>query len=187
MKTPTTAVKPGLAQRYRDEILPLLKERLRESSIMAVPRLEKVIVNVGIGKIHQNTTLVEFIKENLEKITGQKPAVAPARKSIAGFKVRQGIPSGLRVTLRGKRMLDFVERLVSFALPRVRDFRGLKSRFDGHGSYTLGLSEHIVFPEGIYDTPDKIFGMAITIVTSAKDDEGAKKLLELIGFPFKEE
>ena len=181
-----TDIKKGLRERYRSEILPSLQKELGLKSLMAVPRLEKVVVNVGIGRIHQNTQLVDFIKQNLELITGQKPALTLARKSIASFKIREGVPSGLKVTLRGKKMLDFVERLVSFALPRVRDFRGLRSRFDGKGNYTLGLNEHIVFPEGLYETPDKLFGMAITVKTTAQNDEQAKRLLIKIGFPFQE-
>jgi large subunit ribosomal protein L5 len=179
-----TDIQKGLRERYRSEVLPNLAKELGLKNVMAAPRLTKVVLNVGIGKIHQNNALIDFIKENLVAITGQKPVVTKARVSIATFKVREGMPSGLMITLRGNKMLDFLERLVTFALPRVRDFRGLRPNFDGHGNYTLGLREHIVFPEGIYESPDKIFGMAVTIATTAKNDEELLKLLTLIGFPF---
>ncbi len=181
-------VRASLQERYQSDILPALQETLGLKNPWAVPRFEKVVVHVGIGKIRENAGLVEFIKKNLEAITGQKPFSTLARQSIATFKIRQGMPAGLKVTLRGRRMFDFLEKLITFALPRVRDFQGLPGdKFDGRGNYTFGLAEHIVFPEGIYETPDKIFSLAITIQTTAKKDQEARKLLEAIGFPFKKE
>lgn len=177
----------SLKERFKGEILPALQARLGLETIMAVPRLEKVVVNVGIGRIHGSGPMVEYIIKNLEAITGQRPVKTAARASIAGFKVREGAAVGLKVTLRGERMFDFVNRLINLALPRERDFEGVPSRFDGRGNFTLGLREHIIFPESIYETADKIFGLEVTFVTTAKDDGSAKALLEALGLPFKKE
>lgn len=177
----------SLKERFKGEILPALQTRLGLKTIMAVPRLEKVVVNVGIGRIHSSGPMVEYIIKNLEAITGQRPVRTLARASIAGFKVREGAEVGLKVTLRGERMFDFVNRLINLALPRERDFEGVPSRFDGQGNFTLGLREHIIFPESIYETADKIFGLEVTFVTTAKDNGSAKALLEALGLPFKKE
>lgn len=164
-----------------------LQKELRISSIEAVPKLIKVSLNVGAGVAVSDQNLIEKVTSELMQITGQKPIITKARKSIAGFKLRQGVPIGVAVTLRGQRMFDFLDRLVNVTLPRVRDFQGIsKTSFDGHGNYTLGIREHIVFPEIILDNIEKTFGMSITIHTTASSDELAKKLLTKLHFPFKE-
>jgi len=164
-----------------------LQKELQISSIEAVPRLIKVSLNIGAGAAISDPNFIEKVTQELALITGQKPIVTKARKSIAGFKVREGVAIGVATTLRGQRMLDFLDRLVNVALPRVRDFQGIpQTSFDGHGNYTLGLKEHIVFPEITLDNIEKTFGLAITIHTTAPTDEQAKQLLTKLHFPFKE-
>lgn len=183
--TATAPVMPRLKQRYRDEIAPALEEQLGITNPMQVPGFEKIVVNVGLGEAVGDAKALEGAMQDLAIITGQKPRVNRARKSIAGFKLREGMPIGVKVTLRGDRMWEFLDRLLSVALPRIRDFRGLKATaFDGRGNYTFGLVEQLVFPEIDYDTVDSIRGMDITIVTTAEDDEGGRALLDAYGFPF---
>ncbi|MCA1720683.1 MAG: 50S ribosomal protein L5 [Actinobacteria bacterium] len=183
--TTTTAAPPRLKVRYREEILPRLQEDLALANVMQVPRLEKVVVNMGIGEAISDGKVLEAAMRDLSTITGQKPKVNRARKSIAGFKLREGMPIGVKVTLRGDRMWEFVDRLMSVALPRIRDFRGLNpDAFDGRGNYTFGVTEQLVFPEIDYDDIDTIRGMDITFVTTAPDDEQGRALLTHLGFPF---
>jgi large subunit ribosomal protein L5 len=175
----------ALYEKYKNEIRKKLAEELN-LNIMEVPRIEKIVVHVGWGKeAVEDPKSLEIVAQDLALITGQKPVITRARKSVAQFKLRKGTPIGLKVTLRKKRAYDFLERLINFALPRVRDFRGLpKSGFDGRGSYNFGLDEHTAFPEIDIDKVQKVFGMDITIVTSAKNDELAYRLLSALGFPF---
>jgi large subunit ribosomal protein L5 len=176
---------PRLRQRYRDEVVPQLQRQLGLANVMQVPRLEKVVVNMGVGEAIKDGRLLDAAIEDLQVITGQRPVVTRARKSIAGFKLRQGMAIGAKVTLRGARMWEFVDRLVSLALPRIRDFRGLSpAAFDGHGNYTLGVTEQLIFPEIDYDKVVKVTGMDITIVTTAATDEDGRALLAALGFPF---
>ncbi|MGE5460477.1 MAG: 50S ribosomal protein L5 [Solirubrobacterales bacterium] len=174
-----------LKVRYREEALPRLMKELGLSNPMQVPRLEKVVLNMGVGDSLKDGRLMEAAVEDLQIITGQKPVVTRARKSVAGFKIREGMPVGAKVTLRGDRMWEFVDRLVSIAIPRIRDFRGLNPKaFDGHGNYTLGLTEQLIFPEIDYDKVAKVRGMDITVATTAKTDEEGRALLVALGFPF---
>lgn len=175
----------ALYEKYKNEIKKKLAEELN-LNIMEVPRIEKIVVHVGWGKeAVEDPKSLEIVAQDLALITGQKPVITRARKSVAQFKLRKGTPIGLKVTLRKKRAYDFLERLINFALPRVRDFRGLpKSGFDGRGSYNFGLDEHTAFPEIDIDKVQRVFGMDITIVTSAKNDELAYRLLSALGFPF---
>uniref|UniRef100_A0A7V3KN56 Large ribosomal subunit protein uL5 n=1 Tax=candidate division WOR-3 bacterium TaxID=2052148 RepID=A0A7V3KN56_UNCW3 len=174
-----------LLKEYREKIRPLLMKELGFKNIMRVPRIEKIVVNVGLGEAVQDPKLIEVVSEDLARITGQKPQVRRARKSVAAYHLRKGMPIGLRVTLRKQRAYDFLDRLINFALPRVRDFRGLsRESFDGKGNYNFGLDEQTVFPEIDIDKVKKVFGMDIAIVTTAKTDEEAMKLLEAFGFPF---
>jgi large subunit ribosomal protein L5 len=175
----------ALYEKYKNEIRKKLAEELN-LNIMEVPRIEKIVVHVGWGKeAVEDPKSLEIVAQDLALITGQKPVITRARKSVAQFKLRKGTPIGLKVTLRKKRAYDFLERLINFALPRVRDFRGLpKSGFDGRGSYNFGLNEHTAFPEIDIDKVQRVFGMDITIVTSAKNDELAYRLLSALGFPF---
>jgi len=183
--TATAPVLPRLKQRYREEIAPALKEQLGITNPMQVPGFEKIVVNIGLGEAVGDAKALEGAMQDLAIITGQKPRVNRARKSIAGFKLREGMPIGVKVTLRGDRMWEFLDRLLSVALPRIRDFRGLKATaFDGRGNYTFGLVEQLVFPEIDYDAVDSVRGMDITIVTTAEDDEGGRALLDAYGFPF---
>jgi large subunit ribosomal protein L5 len=176
---------PRLRQRYRDEVVPELQRQLGLANVMQVPRLEKVVVNIGVGEAIKDGRLLDAAIEDLQVITGQRPVVTRARKSIAGFKLRQGMAIGAKVTLRGARMWEFLDRLVSLALPRIRDFRGLSpAAFDGHGNYTLGVTEQLIFPEIDYDKVVKVTGMDITIVTTAATDEEGRALLAALGFPF---
>jgi large subunit ribosomal protein L5 len=176
---------PRLKQRFRDELVPNLKRELGLSNVMQVPRLEKVVVNVGVGDSLKDGRLLDAAIEDLKTITGQKPIVTKARRSIAAFKLREGNPIGVKVTLRGNRMWEFVDRLISLALPRIRDFRGLApSAFDGHGNYTMGVTEQLIFPEIDYDKVLKVRGMDITIVTTATSDDEGRALLTALGFPF---
>jgi large subunit ribosomal protein L5 len=176
---------PRLKQRYRDEIAGQLMQELGLSNVMQVPRLEKVVLNMGVGDSLKDGRLLDAAVEDLATITGQRPVVTRARKSIAGFKVREGMPIGVKVTLRGDRMWEFVDRLISLALPRIRDFRGMDpGAFDGHGNYTFGVTEQLIFPEVDYDKVVKVRGMDITIVTTAGTDERGRALLAALGFPF---
>jgi large subunit ribosomal protein L5 len=174
-----------LKTRYLEEIRPALMERFGYSSIMQVPRVEKITVNMGVGEAKQDSRMLEAATEQLATIAGQKPSVRRARKSIAAFKLREGMPVGLAVTLRGERAYEFLDRLMSIAIPRIRDFRGLSRRsFDGRGNYSMGVREQIIFPEIDYDAIDQVRGLDITITTSAQTDEEAEALLEAFGMPF---
>lgn len=177
---------PRLKERYRQEVVPLMMERFHYKNVMQVPRIEKITINIGLGEALQNPKAIEAASADLATITGQKPVVRRARKSIAGFKLRQGNPIGVSVTLRGDRMWYFLDRLINIALPRQRDFQGVPTdAFDGRGNYSLGLREQLVFPEINYDTVDKLRGMGITIVTTARTDDEGRELLRLLGMPFK--
>jgi large subunit ribosomal protein L5 len=170
---------------YRDEVVPQLQEEFQFRNQFEVPRLEKIVVNIGLGEAVQNARALDAAIDDLATITGQKPIVTRAKKSVAGFRLREGMPIGAKVTLRGARMYEFLDRLIGTALPRIRDFRGLSPwSFDGRGNYTLGLTEQIVFPEIDYDSIDRTRGMEITIVTTAKNDEEGRRLLSLLGMPF---
>jgi large subunit ribosomal protein L5 len=172
---------------YKKEVVEKLHKRFGYKSIMQVPRVKKITLNMGLGEAMEDKKVIAFAVADLEKIAGQKPVITLARKSIAGFKVRENWPIGCKVTLRGERMYEFLDRLISIALPRVRDFRGLSIKsFDGRGNYSLGFKEQIVFPEIEYDKIDTLRGMDITITTSAKTDKEAQALLEAFNFPFKE-
>lgn len=166
--------------------MPELKSELGLTTVAAVPKINKVVINVGVGsKVEKNTQYMDMVLDSLAKITGQKPVITKARKSIAGFKVREGSPVGVMVTLRGKRMYDFIEKLITVALARVRDFRGIKGDgFDGQGNYTLGIKEHTIFPEILFENVDQTFGLEVTIATTATNDKAAKLLLDKLGFPF---
>lgn len=178
--------KVSLKQKYQEEVIPAMMDRFGYRNVMEVPRLEKVVINVGLGEAIQNPKAVDAAMEDIRAITGQQPVVTRAKKSVAAFKVREGMRIGLKVTLRGNRMYDFVDRLVNVALPRVRDFRGVSPRaFDGRGNYTLGLKEQLIFPEINYDKIDKVRGLEVTLVTTATNDEEARELLRLMGMPFK--
>jgi large subunit ribosomal protein L5 len=175
-----------LKERYRAEVAPALAKEFGYGNVMAVPRVRKVVVNMGLGEATGNAKLVDIGADELGRITGQKSVVRRATKSIAQFKLRQGMPVGAMVTLRGERMYEFLDRLFSIALPRVRDFRGVSPKgFDGRGNYTLGLRDQLVFPEIDYMKVDKARGMNVSVVTSAKTDEEARKLLQLMGMPFR--
>ncbi|WP_078393397.1 50S ribosomal protein L5 [Shouchella patagoniensis] len=174
-----------LKEKYQSEIVSSLTEKFNYSSVMAVPKIEKIVVNMGVGEAVQNAKVLDKAVEELQSITGQKPLITKAKKSIAGFKLREGVPIGAKVTLRGERMYDFLDKLVSVSLPRVRDFRGVsKKAFDGRGNYTLGVKEQLIFPEIDYDKVDKVRGMDIVIVTTANTDEEARELLTQVGMPF---
>lgn len=176
-----------LLEQYNKTIVPKLKEEFSYKNAMEVPKVTKVIINVGIGKFLKDGKFVESIKRDLTSIAGQAPVETKARKSIAGFKVREQQVIGLAVTLRGERMYDFMDKLVSVALPRVKDFRGISAKFDGRGNYHLGLKEHIVFPEISNDALEHIFGLQVSVVTNAGKDEPAKALLTAMNFPFVKE
>jgi large subunit ribosomal protein L5 len=183
-----TKERPRLKQRYDAEIRAQLKETLGLGNIMEVPRFEKVVINMGVGKATQQPSLLEGAVRDLTQISGQKPLVTKAGKSIAGFKLREGQSIGCKVTLRGDRMWEFIDRLISLAIPRVRDFRGLPSNaFDGRGNYTFGVTEQLIFPEIDYDKIDTPRGMDITIVTTARNNAEGKALLDAFGFPFQRE
>ncbi len=170
---------------YNKEVVPSLIKKFKYKNIMQVPKLEKIVLNIGLGEAIQNIKLLDSASEDLKIIAGQRPVVTRAKKSIAAFKLREGMPIGCMVTLRRDRMYDFYYKLVNITLPRVRDFRGLSGKaLDGHGNYTLGIQEHIIFPEIDYDKIDKIKGLNISIVTTAKTDEEGKELLRLLGMPF---
>ena len=172
--------------KYKEEIVSALMERFKYKNIMEVPKLSKIVINIGLGSAKDNPKVLESALRDLEIISGQKPVITTAKKSIANFKLREGMKIGTKVTLRGEKMYDFLDRLVNIALPRVRDFRGVSaSSFDGRGNYALGIKEQLIFPEIVYDMIDQIRGMDIIIVTTAKTDEESKALLELLGMPFK--
>jgi large subunit ribosomal protein L5 len=185
--TPTSEL-PRLKQRYNDTVRDQLKADLQLENIMQVPRFEKIVLNMGVGKATQQPSLLEGAVADLTLITGQKPIVTKAKKSIASFKLREGNSIGCKVTLRGDRMWEFLDRLISLAIPRIRDFRGLPANaFDGRGNYTFGVTEQLIFPEIDYDKVDSPRGMDITIVTTARSDAEGKALLDAFGFPFKRE
>src|SRR5512138_1239199 len=185
--TETARPLPRLKQRYREEIVDKLREEFGYTNVMQIPGLTKVVVNMGVGDAARDSKLIEGAIRDLTTITGQKPAVTKARKSIAQFKLREGQPIGAHVTLRGDRMWEFLDRLVSLALPRIRDFRGLSPKqFDGRGNYTFGLTEQVMFHEIDQDRVDRPRGMDITVVTTATNNDEGRALLKLLGFPFKE-
>jgi large subunit ribosomal protein L5 len=176
-----------LVEQYQAEIIPALMKEFEYKSTMQVPRVEKIVVNVGLGEALDNAKAIEFAVNDIQAITGQKPVVTKAKKSIAGFKLREGRQIGVKVTLRGERMWSFLARLIHVALPRTRDFQGVSpDSFDGRGNYTLGLREQLIFPEIRYDKIDKIRGMEVTIVTTAQTDEEGRHLLSLMGMPFRQ-
>lgn len=177
---------PRLKDRYREEVLPALREEFNYANVNQVPRITKIVVNIGLGEALQNAKALENATNDLATITGQRPVITRAKKSIATFKLREGNPIGAKVTLRGSRMWDFLDRLVNIALARQRDFRGVSpDSFDGRGNYSLGLTEQLSWPEIDYDKIDKVRGMEINIVTTAKTDEEGRRLLDLMGMPFK--
>jgi large subunit ribosomal protein L5 len=175
-----------LLKKYNEEIVPALQKELGLKNVMEVPKLEKIVVNMGVGEATQNSKLIDAAANDMALITGQKPAIKKAKKSEAGFKVREGQAIGVAVTLRKEKMYEFLDRLINVVLPRVRDFEGVSSKaFDGRGNYSLGLTDQLVFPEIDYDKVEKLLGMSITIVSSAKTDEEGKALLTAFGMPFK--
>ena len=183
-----TATRPRLKQRYDDTVRAQLKESLGLGNIMEVPRLSKIVINMGVGRATQQKSLIEGAMRDLEIIAGQKPVVTRAKKSIASFKLREGQEIGAKVTLRGDRAWEFLDRLLAMAIPRIRDFRGLSPRsFDGHGNYTFGVTEQLIFPEIDYDRIDTTRGMDITIATTARTDDEGRALLVAFGFPFRQE
>ncbi len=184
----STTTYPRLKERYNNELQGQLKEQLELSNVMEVPRLVKIVVNCGVGKAAGQASLIEGAQRDLEMISGQKPLVTKAKKSIANFKLREGQAIGVKVTLRGDRAWEFFDRLVSVAIPRIRDFRGLPSKsFDGRGNYTFGVTEQLIFPELDYDKIDQPRGMDITIVTTARNDDEGRAFLNAFGFPFRQE
>ena len=186
-QTPAEKTPPRLKTRYRDEIKPALRDQFSYGNVMQIPGVVKVVVNMGVGDAAKDSKLIEGAVRDLTAITGQKPSVTKARKSIAQFKLREGMPIGAHVTLRGDRMWEFLDRLVTIALPRIRDFRGLSPKqFDGNGNYTFGLTEQSMFHEIDQDRIDRVRGMDITVVTTAKNDDEGRALLKALGFPFKE-
>lgn len=187
MSATATVETPRLREKYEHEIAPELLQEFDYSNVMQVPRVEKVVVNIGIGEAITDGKAIDHASNDLRLITGQQPIVLKAKRSVAAFRLREGMPVGLKVTLRGPRMWYFLDKLVSVALPRIRDFRGVPEKaFDGHGNYTLGLREQLIFPEIDYDQIDKTRGMEITIVTSARTDDEAMSLLARLGMPFRQ-
>jgi len=178
---------PRLRDKYQKEVIPALKKEFGYKNVMAVPKIQKVVVNMGLGEATSNAKLVDVGADELARITGQKPVTRRSKKSIAAFKVRKGMPIGAMVTLRGERMWEFLDRLMTIALPRVRDFKGVSPKgFDGRGNYTLGLRDQLLFPEIDYMKVDKARGMNVSVVTTAKTDEEARKLLQFMGMPFRQ-
>jgi large subunit ribosomal protein L5 len=174
-----------LKERYRKEVVPTLVERYGYKNVMQVPRLEKVVLNIGVGEAIQNAKALEAAENDLMAISGQHPVTTRAKKSIAAFRLRAGMPVGLRVTLRGERMYEFLDKLMNIVLPRIREFQGVSpNSMDGHGNYTLGLKEQVIFPEIDYDKIDRLRGLEVSIITNAKTDEEARHLLEFMGMPF---
>ena len=186
---PAGPKEPGrLKVRYAKEVVPVLMKHFKYTNINAVPKLEKIVVNMGLGEAIQNAKIVDTALDELGRITGQRAIVTKAKKSIANFKLRQGVPIGAAVTLRGERMYEFLDRLTSVVLPRVRDFRGVSTKsFDGRGNYTLGLRDQLIFPEIPYEKVDKIRGMNVTIVTTARSDDEGRELLKQLGMPFRQQ
>ncbi len=185
-KQNTPASKSRVKVQYETEVVPYLMKKFGYQTVMQVPKIEKIVINTGLGDIKDNQKSMQIIENELKLITGQKPIYRKATKSVANFKVREGMNIGLKVTLRGRRMYDFYDKLVSIALPRVRDFRGVSDKaFDGRGNYSMGLKEQLIFPEITYDQVEKIRGMDVCIVTTAKTDEEARELLRALGMPFK--
>ncbi|MFA5843740.1 MAG: 50S ribosomal protein L5 [Coriobacteriia bacterium] len=177
---------PRLKEKYRTEVVGQLKEQLGLANVNEVPKFKKIVVNMGVGAAVQDTKLLDAAAEDLAIVTGQRPVITKAKKSIAGFKIRKGMPIGCKVTLRGDRMWEFMDRLLATALPRIRDFRGVSEKaFDGRGNYSLGVTEQLIFPEIDYDKVDRVRGMDITFVTTAGNDERCRALLDAFGFPFK--
>jgi large subunit ribosomal protein L5 len=186
-ETATNRVQPRLKTKYREEIVGTLQEQFNYANVMQVPGLTKIVVNMGVGEAARDSKLIDGAVKDLAAITGQKPQVTKARKSIAQFKLREGMPIGAHVTLRGDRMWEFLDRLLALALPRIRDFRGLSPKqFDGTGNYTFGLTEQVMFHEINQDRIDRVRGMDITVVTTATNDDEGRALLRALGFPFKE-
>ncbi|WP_017177309.1 50S ribosomal protein L5 [Actinomyces timonensis] len=180
-------ITPRLKTKYAEEVLPALRDEFKHSNVMEIGRISKIVVNMGVGEAAHDSKMIEGAVRDLAAITGQKPQITKARKSIAQFKLREGQPIGAHATLRGDRMWEFLDRLISISLPRIRDFRGMSPKqFDGNGNYTFGLTEQAVFHEIDQDSIDRVRGMDITIVTTAKTDEEARSLLARLGFPFKE-
>ncbi|USF27359.1 50S ribosomal protein L5 [Firmicutes bacterium ASF500] len=176
---------PNLKKLYQDEVAPALMQKFGYKSVMQIPRLEKIVVNVGCSEARENAKVLDAVVSDLTTITGQKAIITKAKKSVANFKLREGMPIGAKVTLRGNKMWEFLDRLFNVALPRVRDFRGISAdAFDGRGNYALGIKEQLIFPEIEYDKIDKIRGMDIVVVTTAQTDEEARELLKLVGAPF---
>ena len=176
-----------LKELYKSEVAPALMKKFEYKSVMQIPKLDKIVINVGCGEARENSKVVDAIVSDLAQITGQKPIICKAKKSVANFKLREGMPIGVKVTLRGDRMYEFLDRLFNLALPRVRDFRGINpNSFDGRGNYAMGIKEQLIFPEIDYDKIDKVRGMDIIMVTTANTDEEARELLKLMGAPFAE-
>jgi len=176
-----------LKDRYLNEIAPALQQKFAYTNVMQIPKVDKIVINMGVGEAVQNAKAIDSALGDLMKITGQKPIVTKAKKSIAAFKLREGMPIGCKVTLRGQRMYEFMDRLLNVALPRVRDFRGVSAKaFDGRGNYTLGIKEQLIFPEMEYDKIDKLRGMDVVFVTTAKTDEEARELLRGFGMPYRD-
>ncbi|QTH42150.1 50S ribosomal protein L5 [Cohnella sp. LGH] len=174
-----------MKERFLNEITPALMQKFSYKSVMQVPKIEKVVINMGVGEAVSNSKIIDFAVEDMQKIAGQKPVVTRSKKSIAGFRLRENLPIGVKVTLRGERMYHFLDKLFNISLPRVRDFHGVSTKsFDGRGNYTLGLKEQLIFPEIEYDKIDKVRGMDIVIVTTAQSDEEARELLTQLGMPF---
>ena len=181
-----TSYEPRLIKKYKDEVIPQLMKDFGLQNVMQVPKLQRIVVNMGLGEAVQNAKIVESAADELTAITGRKPVITRAKKSIASFKLREGMPIGVMVTLRGEQMYDFLDRLVTIALPRTRDFKGVSPKaFDGRGNYTLGIREQIIFPEINYDKVDRIKGMNVTFVTTAENDEQGRALLKSLGVPFR--
>jgi large subunit ribosomal protein L5 len=184
--TQAVAEKPRLRGKYESEVLPALREQYRYGNVMEVPRLTKIVVNIGMGEALTDANALDKAADDVSVITGQKPVINRAKRSIANFRLREGNPIGVSTTLRGARMWEFLDRLIAAALPRIRDFQGLNpNAFDGRGNYSLGIREQLIFPEIEYDKVDKVRGMQVTIVTTAKTDEEGRRLLELLGMPFR--
>jgi large subunit ribosomal protein L5 len=184
--TQAAAPKPRLQERYEQEVMPALQKEFAYDNVMRTPALHKVVINIGMGEAIQNPKTMEAAERDLTTITGQHPVQTKAKRSVAAFKLREGMKIGVMVTLRGRRMYDFMDKLMNVALPRLRDFQGVSpDSFDGRGNYTLGLKEQLVFPEVEYDSIDKVRGMEVTIVTTARTDEEGRRLLQLLGMPFR--
>ena len=181
-----TTVTKSLRKKYDEDVVPALKEEFKYTNVHQIPKLSKVVINMGVGEAAHNSKLAELIVKQLTKIAGQKAVITKAKKSIAAYKLREGAPVGCMVTLRGERMYDFIQKLICIVLPRIRDFRGISSKsFDGRGNYTLGLKEQALFPEISYDEVETVLGMNISIITTAQTDEEARAILKYLGLPFK--